>query len=104
MEIRRYSHSDKDSVILLWNEIFKPNKSYNDPEIVIDMKVKTKLIESVEFQTKINQGNFAKFCEKDESVYFQSIINNEEMKDVYSKGVLEILKSIFVHGKNFLYF
>lgn len=62
-----------------------------------DMKIKTKLIESVEFQKKVGESSFANFCDKSESVYFQSIINDEEMKEIYSKGVEEILKSIFGH-------
>ena len=88
----KYKNKRDEYITNFWNVV-----NWDFVSNLYDMKVKTKLIESVEFQTKINQGNFAKFCEKDESVYFQSIINNEEMKDVYSKGVLEILKSIFGH-------
>ena len=62
-----------------------------------EMKVKTKLLESVEFQKKVVDKKFANFCDKTESVYFQSIINDEDMKEIYSKGVEEILKSIFGH-------
>lgn len=62
-----------------------------------DMKIKTKLTESVEFQKKINQRGSVNFCDKSESVYFLSIINDEDLKFIYSKGVLQILKSIFGH-------
>ncbi len=40
MKIRNYKTSDKDSVVSLWKKVFNPQKPYNDPEIVIDMKTK----------------------------------------------------------------
>ena len=40
MKIRRYHHSDKDSVVALWKQVFSPKKPHNDPARVIDMKIK----------------------------------------------------------------
>ena len=40
MKIRSYCLSDKDSVMALWKEVFNPQKSHNDPETVINMKIK----------------------------------------------------------------
>jgi ribosomal protein S18 acetylase RimI-like enzyme len=40
MIIRNYESSDKNSVISLWEVVFNPKKPYNNPEIVINMKIK----------------------------------------------------------------
>ena len=40
MKIRSYCRSNKDSVMSLWKEVFNPQKSHNDHETVIDMKIK----------------------------------------------------------------
>ena len=40
MIIRNYQRSDKDQVIFIWKEVFKPKKLHNNPEIAIKIKVK----------------------------------------------------------------
>ena len=40
MKIRSYCRSNKDSVMSLLKEVFNPQKSHNDHETVIDMKIK----------------------------------------------------------------
>ena len=40
MKIRLYQSSDKNDVIALWKQVFHPQTPYNDPESVINMKVK----------------------------------------------------------------
>jgi len=62
-----------------------------------NIKVKTKLFESAELQKKLSPRIVAKFCDKGETIFFQYMINDKTMKNIYKNGMLDILKSVFGH-------
>lgn len=40
LKIREYKDKDKNEVISIWKDIFNSNKSHNNPNLVINMKIK----------------------------------------------------------------
>jgi Fe-Mn family superoxide dismutase len=62
---------------------------------LFDMKTKTSLLEQKDYQILMENMTKAQFCDSKEVVFFNEMINNYEIKKIYSDGITKILKSVF---------
>ena len=60
-----------------------------------EMRTQTKLLESEGFSKVISEASEPKFCSPKEVAFYNELINNRKIKDVYQNGITHILKKVF---------
>ena len=60
-----------------------------------EMRVETKLLESVEMIKVISESKEVEFCNSKEVKFYSELINNSDIKKVYQDGVTSVLKEVF---------
>jgi len=60
-----------------------------------EMKTETKLLESEGFSKVISEASEPKFCSAKEVSFYNELINNKKIKEVYQNGITHILKKVF---------